>query len=114
MHGHDLGRCEVGDVGCHAAGLEGLGHGGVVDQGVAAEVHDGAAGLGYLELVRADHAARGIHGGHVDGDVVAAMQDIVEVGDVLDGGGQAPGGLGGNVRVVAEHVHAQVDGGVGH
>ena len=114
LHGHDLGRCEVGDVGCHAAGLEGLGHGGVVDQGVAAEVHDGAAGLGYLELVRADHAARGIHGGHVDGDVVAAMQDIVEVGDVLDGGGQAPGGLGGNVRVVAEHVHAQIDGGVGH
>ena len=28
--------------------------------------------------------------------------------------GQAPGGLGGNVRVVAKHVRAQVDGGVGH
>ena len=35
---------------------------------------------------RADHAARGIHGGHVDGDVVAAVQDVVEVGDVLNGG----------------------------
>ena len=64
--------------------------------------------------MRANHAARGIHGGHVDGDVVAAMQDVVEVGDVLDGGGQTPGCLGGNVRIVAEHVHAQVDGGVGH
>ena len=67
-----------------------------------------------IQVMRADHAARGIHGRHVDGDVVAAMQDVVEVGDVLDGGGQAPGGLGGNVRVVAKHVHAQIDGGVGH
>ena len=44
-----------------------------------AEVCDGAAGFMHPELMRADHAARGIHGRHVDGDVVAAMQDIVEV-----------------------------------
>ena len=36
LHGHDLGRCEVGDVAWpRLTGLEGLGHGGVVDQGVA-------------------------------------------------------------------------------
>ena len=50
----------------------------------------------------------------MDGQVVAAGQHIAQRDTVLHTAGQAPRSINGNIRVIAQNLHAQRDGGVGH
>ena len=51
---------------------------------------------------------------HVQGDEMARPQHIVDGGRAPHLRGQAPGGVHGDLRIEAEHVHAEPDRGVGH
>ena len=117
---HDAGlaqdgfRREVGHVAGHLAGIHGLQQGGSVHQLTAGIVQD-------LDPVLAQGQGLGIDGvlgggqvGHMDGDVVAQGQHVVQVHTVVYLAAQVPGCLNGDVGVVAVHFHAQLDGAVGH
>ena len=52
--------------------------------------------------------------GHMDGDVVAQRQHVVQVHAVVYLTAQVPCGINGDVGVVAVDLHAQLNGAVGH
>ena len=105
---------EVGHVAGHLAGVEGLQQGVGVDQLAAGIVQQ-------LDTVFAEGQCLGVDGvlgggqvGHMDGDVIAQGQHVVQVHAVVYLTAQVPGCFNGDVGVVAVHVHAQLDGTVGH
>ena len=49
----------------------------------------------------------------VEGDVVGALVEVADVLDDVDVVVKAQGGVDGQERIVAVHVHAELDGGVG-
>ena len=104
---------EVGHVAGHLAGVEGLQQGVGVDQLAAGIVQQ-------LDTVFAEGQRLGVDGvlgggqiGHMDGDVVAERQHIVQVDAVVDLTAQIPRSIDGDVGVVAVDLHAQLDGTVG-
>ncbi len=113
-HAHDLGRGEVGDVGMHLARFQRRRHGRAVHQCVAREVQEHRAVLHDLAGVGVYHADGSLHGRHVDGQVVADAQQVVQFLHVMHGACDVPCCVHRHVGVVAVHVHAQVDGRVGH
>ena len=110
----ERGGGEVADVGAQLTALQRLDHGRLVDDRAAGEVHDHRRLLQLGELLGPDQATGAVHQRDVQGDDVGALQQLVEIGDVLDEGAQLPGVLDGDPRVVAQHPHAQGRGGVGH
>ena len=66
------------------------------------------------DVVGIDQVARGIDQRHMQRDEIAAAQHLVDAVRLLHLRRQAPGRIDGDLRVVAEHVHAQLDRGVGH
>ena len=50
----------------------------------------------------------------MDGDVVAQREHVVQVHAVVYLAGQVPGGINGDVGIVAVDLHAQLNGAVGH
>ena len=114
LHAHDGGVGEVGDVTAQLALAQSRGNGLLVDERVAREIEQHGVGLHERDLRGADHALRGIHGRHVDGDVVALGADVVEARHVVYILGKAPSGVDRHVGVVAVHVHAQLNCSVGN
>ena len=114
LHLHHLGRGEVGDVDAHLARRQRRGHGGVVHERVAREVQHHGAILHERAGAPAHHADGAFHGRHMDGEVVAGAEDVVQVRDVMDGARDAPRRAHRDVRIVAVHVHAQRHGRVRH
>ncbi len=73
-----------------------------------------AARAHQLEARLVHQAARGVDQRHVHGDHVAAREQVVEAQRLLDARRQLPGALHRDLRIVAEHLHAQAERRVGH
>ena len=84
-------------------------------QFAAGEVHDAHALFQAADERLVDGAAGGIHERDMEGDVIRVLHRRFHAVGVMDGGGQGPGVLHGDVGVIAHHVHAHAPGsGVGH
>ena len=78
-----------------------------VDDGRAREVQDDAVLAHELEARLVDQAARLGRQRHVHGDDVRAHEQVVQRQRLLHVGRQLPGALHGDLRIVAEHLHAE-------
>ena len=61
-----------------------------------------------------NHADGVLQCGNVDGDVIARAEDILKVGDVVNGAGDFPSSTYRNERIVAIYVHAQFNCSIGN
>ena len=105
---------KVGDKAVNLAGLDALQQVGVHHQAATGQVDDAHALLHGLDFVCIDEAL-GFGGlGHVDGDVVGLGEDGVQCLGLHHRAAQGPGGIHGDEGVVADDLHAQVGGTVGH
>ena len=86
----------------------------VVHQLAAGKVQHAHTVLAHGQRLRVDGVARRGQVGHVHGQIVAPRQHIAQRHAVLHAARKAPRGVDGDVRVVAQHLHAQRHGGVGH
>ena len=117
---HDAGMAEngfggeVGHVAGHLAAVHGFQQGGGVHQLAAGVVQDLDAVLAQGKGLGVDGVLGGGQVGHMDGDVVAQGQHIVQVYAVVHLTAQVPCGFNGDVGVVAVDLHAQLDGAVCH
>ncbi len=117
-HGDDVGDAddavvrEIGDVAGDLAGVDAGDQRLVVHQLAAGEVDDAHAVLHLGEGLRVQHVARLVVVVDLDHHVVAHLEERVDVGRVVDGGVEAPGGVHGHVGVVAVDGHAELGGGV--
>ena len=117
---HDAGlaqnglRREVGHIAGHLAGLHGFQQRLGVHQLTAGVVQDLHAILAQGKGLGVDGVLGGGQVGHMDGDVVAQGQHVVQVYAVAYLTAQVPGGVNGDVGVVAVDLHAQLNGAVGH
>ena len=105
---------EVGHVAGDPAVLQRLQQGGGVHQLAAGVVQDLHAVLAQGQRLGVDGVLGGGQIGHMDGDVVAQGEHVVQVHAVVDLAAQVPGGINGDVGVVAVDLHAQRNGAVGH
>ena len=105
---------KVGHVGGDLAAFQRVQDGRVVHQLAPGVVQHLDAVLAQGQGLGVDGVPGGGQVGHVDGQVVAQGQHIVQVDAVVDPAAQVPGGVDGDVGVVAVHLHAQGQGAVGH
>ena len=105
---------EVGHVAGDFAGLQRIQQGGGVHQLAAGIVQDLHAVLAQGKGLGVDGVLGGGQVGHMDGDVVAQREHVVQVHAVVHLAAQVPCGVDGDVGVVAVDLHAQRNGAVGH
>src|SRR5699024_6597161 len=105
---------KVGHVGGDLAAFQRVQDGRVVHQLAPGVVQHLDAVLAQGQGLGVDGVPGGGQVGHMDGQVVAQGQHIVQVDAVVDPAAQVPGGVDGDVGVVAVHLHAQGQGAVGH
>lgn len=84
------------------------------DQHVAGEVQEHDAVLHLSDSVGVDHALGGVHGWYVDGDEVALLEHLRQVGELHCRGNLLVHGDLVHGRIVADDLHAQRLGGLGH
>ena len=117
---HDAGTAqnvfggEVGHVAGHLTAVHGLQQGDGVHQLAAGVVQNLDAVLAQGKGLGVDGVLGGGQVGHMDGDVVAQGQHIVQVYAVVHLTAQVPCRFNGDVGVVAVDLHAQLDGAVCH
>src|SRR2546421_608119 len=80
----------------------------------AREVEQHRAGAQVIDVLGVDEVPGLLDQRHVQADEIAALQDLVDRIRPAHLRWQAPSGLYGDVRIVAEHVHAEPNGGVRH
>ena len=118
--GHDPGVLleqvarEVADIGVELARVQGSHRGGVVDDAVAGEVEQDRALLHDPQALGIDHVAGLVREGDVEGDEVRTREQIVHAHRRLHVRRQLPGALDRDGRVIADHLHPQGAGGIGH
>ena len=101
-------RCrKVADVAVELAAAERVEHRRFIDDAAAGEVHDDAAVAHQAQARGVDEIARSVEQRHVHGDHVGARKQIVERQRLLDPGRQLPRALHGDLRIEAEHAHAE-------
>ena len=105
---------EVAAVLCHFAVVQSLQQGGIVHQLAAGKVQHPDAVLAHVQRLCVDGVARGGQVGNMDGQIIALGQHVAQTDAVFDATGQAPRGIDGDIRVVAQHLHAQSHSGVCH
>ncbi len=85
----------------------------VVDHSFAREVQEHRTRAHRLQRLGVDQVLGGGHQRHVDADEMRSLQQFGHRVRLADLSRQAPGGIDGDVGVVADHVHAQPDRRVG-
>ena len=105
---------EIRDIPRHLAGLQSLQHIRLIGKQIPGEIQQDDPVLHLPDGFRVEHAFRGIHQGHMDGDVIALGVDILHIGHMVHRPAQAPGRIHGQIRVVAVHIHVQRHSRVGH
>ena len=114
FHSDGNGVGKIGDVGSDLAGLQSLGHGLFVHKSVSGKIEEMNAVLHLCDAFPVNHLFRGFHVGHMNGDKVAVLIDLVDGLGVADAPDQLPGSVDGQIGIVAVDIHAQLLGGVGH
>ena len=105
---------EVAEILRDLAAVQRVQQGGVVHQLPAGIVQHTDAVLAHSQRLGVDRVAGRGQVGDMDGQVVAAGQHIAQRDTVLHTAGEAPCGVDRNVGVIAEDLHAQRHGGIGH
>ena len=104
---------EVAHIAGDEAVIERLGHGLLVHEHVTSQVEHHDATPHLPDGVSAYHPPRLIGGRHVDRDVVTLPKDLIDVGDMANAAIEPPCGVDGEVRVIAQGLHAKARGRVG-
>ena len=110
----DLVVREIGDVPRRLAGLEGGDHIGVVHQSAPGHVDDAHAVLHFGNGRGVDGILGGLHIGQVEGNVIRAGVQRVQLLHHLDVPVQPKGGVHRQIRVIAVHIHTQGEADVSH
>src|SRR5262245_47539448 len=93
------------------AGAEGFDEGLLVDDAAAGAVDDASPTRQQGEFPSADHVAGGVAAWSVDGEEVAARQQMSEIRYALDT--KLSGSVGSEERIEADDLHVQGDGAAG-
>ena len=88
-------------------------HGVLVDDGVAREVEQHRARLHRREPRLVDEVARRRHERHVQRDEIGVLEHLLDRVRLAHAGGQPPGGVDRDLGIEADHLHAELDRGVG-
>src|SRR5262249_4004811 len=107
-------RGEIAYVIADALGCKPFEHGILVDDAIARKVEEDCTILHELDPLVIDHLAGDVKERYVQGHEVRRSENFLDAVGFLDLGRQAPCRVDGDVRIVPEHVHAELDGGVGH
>ena len=83
---------------------------GRIHDGLSRKVQQHATGLERLQRFGIDHALGGGNLWYVQGDVVRAREEAGQVLHTLNIRGQTPGRIHRQSRVIAQHIHTQVQG----
>ena len=119
-HGDDVGSRqetvvgEVGDVGGHHTGVQRRQHGFIVYDLAPGQIDDPHAPLHGGDGAGVDHVGGLFRIVDVHGDVIRPLIKIVDILYHMNVAVQPQSGIHGQKRIVAVHIHAQRDGGVGH
>ena len=105
---------EIADIGVEMAGVQGRHRRRVVDDAVAGEVEQHPALAHVAQALGADHAAGLVGQGDMEADEVGPGDQVVHAQGLLDVGGQLPGALDGDGRVIADDLHPQGASDIGH
>ena len=106
-------RGEVGHIAGHFAGVKGFQQGVGIHQLTAGVVQQPDTVLAEGQRLGIDGVLGGGQIRHMDGDVVAEGQHIIQVDAVVDLTAQVPRSINGDIGVIAVDFHAQLDGAVG-
>ena len=106
----DLIGGKVGHIRRDLAALERRRHGLGVDQLAARKIDDAHAVLHLLDRFCADGVAGIRVERHMDGDIVAVCENLVQLGDMLDRARQRQRAVNRQERVVAPDLHVETDG----
>ena len=108
------GDRKIGDIVRQGSVVERLFQGAAVDDGLAREVQQYGAAAERAEALPVDQPFRLGEQRNMQGYIVGLREEARQVFHALDLGRQTPRRLDGYGRVVAEHVHAQVQRRPGH
>ena len=103
-------RRKVTDVGAELATVETGQHGCLVDDLAAGEIEHRAALAHERDARRIDQPARVVIELDVDRDGIAAGEQVVQAERLFDARRELPRALDGDLRVVAQDFHAEVEG----
>ena len=109
----DGGAGEIADVGAELSRIERRQHGGLIDHAFARKIQQHRARAHQADVGLTDRVARGVEQRHVQRHEMGGLEHLGHAAGLAHLRRQAPGGLDRDVRVVAQHVHAELDGGVG-
>ena len=109
MHPDGIRR-KVTDVGAQLATVETGQHGGLVDDLAAGEIEHRAALAHERDTRLIDHSARVVGERHVHRHGIAAGEQVVQAERLFDARRELPRALHGDLRVVAQDLHAEMQG----
>lgn len=119
-HGDDSGNTEkgifrkVGNVRGNLAFAKSGNHVFGVNQSAAGKVEDADSVFHLGDGLGTDGISGVIIQRNMDGDVVTVRKDLIDIGGVVNGAGKVPGGIDGEIRVIAVNLHAEAFGCVGN
>ena len=87
-------------------------NGRVVDNGIAREVEQHRARLDARKALGVDHVAGGVDQGHMQGHEVGVLQHFLDRVGLAHARREPPRSVDGDLRVEADDLHAELDGGV--
>ena len=109
---HRIG--EIGDIALHFPFLQGFDHGVLIHEHVSCKVAQNHIFLHLGDRLRIDHSLRGIHRRYMNGDKITLRIDLIQILAMADTAGKVPSRIHGYIRVVSEHIHAELDSRIGH
>ena len=105
---------KVADVLRQLTGLQRLQDRGVVDHPATGEVEYDRTGSHLCDAAGIDHPAGRIDERYVQREEVAVLENLAQAVRLLDRRRQAPRRIHGDVRVVPDHMHAELDRRIGN
>ena len=114
VHVSHLGIGEVAHIAVHLSGLQGRSHIVVIYQGIPGKIQNHNAILHHVQLLFIDHSLCAVRERHMDGDIIALLENHIRVGDVLYVPGKPPGRIHRDEGIIAVDLHPQMGGRIGH
>ena len=109
-----LGIGEVRHIAMNLSALQCLQHVIIVHQKVTGIIQDHNAVLHFLKSLFVQHTSCAVQKRHMNGDVIALLINIIEIGHMLYKGRKLPCAVYGNKRIVAVNLHAEIGSRIGH
>ena len=100
---------EVRDIFSDLAGGQRIEHRVIIDDFGAGFIDDAHALFHFRERGLSDHLSVGIGKRNVNADIIGFVIDLIDIHRMLYAAGKTPRRVNGKIRIIADHVHAELD-----